>query len=311
MVGARRVGGRFGIVVVALADEVGALAIASGLDVSSMDDVHEVTRPNTPPQRRARNGFKFITRPNVPAPVVHPDAGYRCLVLARLIGKNLLQRPLRYALTGLAIVFSVAAVSAVFIFTDGLRATFDELATNIESGYDISVRPTIEFGDDFLAPSVPLDQLELALGIEGVLAVQPRVVGLGVVPIDGEREPTLAPTGPNLGVLWGSRSPNTRLFLQTGRPPVGPEEFALDIDAFEDGAYELGERYTVQVPTSMERGRTFILVGTFTFADPDENALVGPEWSHSTSQPPSISSTAAAATATSPSSSTRTRTRSR
>jgi putative ABC transport system permease protein len=196
-------------------------------------------------------------------------------VLVRLIGKNLLQRPLRYALTGFAIVFSVAAVSAVFIFTDGLRATFDELATNIESGYDISVRPSLEFGDDFLAPSVPLDQAGLLDELDGIVAVQPRIVGLGVIPIDGEGEPTLAPSGPNLGVHWGTRNPNTRLFLQSGRAPASSEEFALDIDAFSDGSYELGKRYTVQVPTSIERGRTFTLVGTFTWADPDENALVG------------------------------------
>lgn len=196
-------------------------------------------------------------------------------MLVRLIGKNLLQRPLRYALTGFAIVFSVAAVSAVFIFTDGLRVTFDELATNIESGYDISVRPSIEFGDDFLIPSVPLDQDDRLEELDGVLAVQPRVVGLGVIPVDGEGEPTIAPSGPNLGVHWGTRNPNTRLFLQSGRPPESPEEFALDIDAFSDGSYELGEQYTVQVPTSIERGRTFRLVGTFTWADPDENALVG------------------------------------
>lgn len=196
-------------------------------------------------------------------------------MLLRLIGKNLLQRPLRYALTGFAIVFSVAAVSAVFIFTDGLRTTFDELATNIESGYDISVRPRLEFGDDFLAPSVPTNQLNVIEAVAGVQAVQPRVVGLGVIAVDGDGEPTLAPSGPNLGVHWGARGQSERLFVQSGRPPVDDTEFALDIDAFAEGRYSLGEQYVVQVPTSIEAGRTFTLVGTFTFADPDRNALVG------------------------------------
>ena len=196
-------------------------------------------------------------------------------MLVRLIGKNLLQRPLRYALTGFAIVFSVAAVSAVFIFTDGLRSTFDELATNIESGYDIAVQPSLAFGGDFLAPNVPLDQLAAIESVDGVRAVQPRVVGLGVIAIDGAGEPTLAPSGPNLGVHWGTRNPNTRLFVQAGRRPTDDTEFALDIDSFADGDYQLGEAYTVQVPTSVDRGRTFTLVGTFTFADPERNALVG------------------------------------
>lgn len=196
-------------------------------------------------------------------------------MLLRLIGKNLIQRPLRYALTGFAIVFSVAAVSAVFIFTDGLRSTFDELASNIESGYDVAVRPTVGFGDNSLAPTISVDHLDRILAQDGVLAAQPRVVGIGVVPIDADNEPTIAPSGPNLGVLWGNRSPTTRYFVQSGRAPVGPGEFALDVDAFNDGKYALGDQYTVQVPTVTDRGRQFTLVGTFTFADPDRNALVG------------------------------------
>ncbi len=196
-------------------------------------------------------------------------------MLVRLIRKNLFQRPLRYALTGFAIIFSVAAVSAVFIFTDGLRSTFDELASNIESGYDVAVRPTVGFGDNSLAPTISVDHLDRILATPGVLAAQPRVVGIGVVAIDADNEPTIAPSGPNLGVLWGDRSPTTRYFVQEGRAPVGPTEFALDIDAFTDGNYVLGDDYTVQVPTVTERGRTFTLVGTFTFADPDQNALVG------------------------------------
>ena len=196
-------------------------------------------------------------------------------MLLRLISKNLLQRPLRYLLTGFAIVFSVAAVSAVFIFTDGLRSTFNDLATNIESGYDIAVQPQIEFGDGALAPSVPVDQRDLVAAQPGVLAVQPRVVGIGVVAIDAIDEPTFAPAGPNLGVLWGDELPETRYFLREGQRPSGPNEFALDIDAFAQGEYVIGDSYTVQVPTETEAGRQFTLVGTFTFADPERNALVG------------------------------------
>ncbi len=196
-------------------------------------------------------------------------------MLFRLVLKNLVQRPLRYLLTSVAITFSVAAVAAVFIFTGGLRTTFGELAENIESGYDIAVQPRIEFGDGLIAPSISVDHLDRIVPLDGVLAVQPRVVGVGVVAVDGQGEPTFAPSGPNLGVLWGDRSPNTRLFVQSGRPPVGPGEFALDIDAFADGDYELGEQYVLQLPTVTDAGRTFELTGTFTFANPDRNALVG------------------------------------
>ena len=197
-------------------------------------------------------------------------------MLFRLTRKNLLQRPLRYALTAFAIVFSVAAVSAVFIFTDGLRATFDELATNIESGYDIAVQPNIEFGDQILAPAIPVSFGEVVEGIEGVDFISPRVIGFGVIAIDGAGEPSLAPSGPNLGALWGDDPGSAqRYFIQSGSRPSGDGEFALDIDTFADGEYELGELYRIQLPQIDDPTRTFELTGTFTFGAQDRNAIVG------------------------------------
>jgi len=197
-------------------------------------------------------------------------------MLLKLIAKNIVQRPLRYLLTGFAIIFSVAAVSAVFIFTDGLRSTFDELATNIESGYDISVQPNAGFSDGFLAPTVPVELLPVVEQVEGVESVSPRVVGFGVIAIDGSGEPTLALSGPNLGVLWGDDDGGaSRYFVQSGRRPAAPDEFALDIDSFAEGDYELGERYALQLPAATGVDQRFELTGTFTFGDPDRNAIVG------------------------------------
>ncbi len=197
-------------------------------------------------------------------------------MLFKLITKNIVQRPLRYLLTGFAIVFSVAAVCSVFIFTDGLRTTFDELATNIESGYDISIQPNVSFGDGILAPTVPVELVDIVRGVDGVASVSPRVVGFGVVAIDGEGEPTLAASGPNLGVLWGDDEGSaSRYFVQSGRRPAAADEFALDIDSFADGDYELGQRYTLQIPAATGVDEQFELTGTFTFGDADRNAIVG------------------------------------
>ena len=195
-------------------------------------------------------------------------------MLFRLVLKNLVQRPLRYALTSVAIIFSVAAVSAVFIFTGGLRTTFGELAENIESGYDIAVQPRVPFGNDgFL--TIDVDNADRIAPIDGVLAVQPRVRVPNVFPQDGAGEITFAPAGPNLGVVWGDQGPNTSLFLQEGSRPTEPDQFAIDIDGFESGDYEIGERYQLRTPSGSGNDDTFELTGTFTFANPDRNALVG------------------------------------
>ena len=196
-------------------------------------------------------------------------------MLARLVWKSIVQRPLRYLLTGFAIIVGVAAVSAVFIFTDGLRTTFDELANNIESGYDIAVQPVVEFGGDFLAPSIPLDYVSRLEGIDGVASVRPRVVGFGVIAIDADGDPTIAPSGPNLGVAWSGGTENQSLYLNAGRRPEAPTEFAVDVDSFDDGSYTIGDQYRLQLPAAEQAGTLYTLTGTFTFGDPERNAIVG------------------------------------
>jgi len=192
-------------------------------------------------------------------------------MLWSLIWKNLVARPLRYLLTGLAIVFGVAAVTAVFIFTDGLRTTFDELGGNIQAGFDISIQSDNPFGDGTDLPPVPLDLLDDLAATDGIVAAQPRIIEFGVIAIDGEGEAAIA-NGPNLGINWESRTPTPRLFLVDGREPTAPNEFVIDLDGLEGGDFKVGETYNVIAPA----GRADMeLVGSFSFGSAEENAAVG------------------------------------
>lgn len=192
-------------------------------------------------------------------------------MLSTLVRKNLIQRPLRYLLTALAILFGVAAVTAVFIFTDGLRDTFDELAGNIEAGYDVAIQTDSPFGDGLSNAKVPLGVLGDVEGLDSVAAVQPRIIEFGVIPIDGDGEATIA-NGPNIGLNWESRTPNPRLFILEGAEPAGPDQFVMDVTAYDTGNYAVGERYQVLTPGGSQE---FELSGTFSYADPEENATVG------------------------------------
>ena len=190
-----------------------------------------------------------------------------------LIRRNISGKPFRFLLTCSAVTLGVMFTVGVFVFTDGLRATFGNIAEDIDGKTEYAVRSEVDFGERELV-GTPLgdDIVELLTSIDGVVGVRPQVFKFGSVPIDGDGKAQSAGNAPNIGVNWHDQSPASPLYLQQGRPPQGPGEFALDTDSFEAGNFTVGETYTVINPAGPG---DFKLVGTFTFASPDENALVG------------------------------------
>ncbi|MGI9621994.1 MAG: ABC transporter permease [Acidimicrobiales bacterium] len=193
------------------------------------------------------------------------------MTLVKLALKNITSRPGRFILTSLAVLIGVALTTAVFVLTDSLRETFGDLSGDIESGYDIAVRSEVPFGDRLNAAPVGLEVPPLLEDLDGVAAVQPRVIEFGIVPNTADGDAATS-QGPNIGVNWEDQGTDVRLFSAEGRPATSSDEFMIDIDAAEDDEFQVGERYDVQTPEGLVNLQ---LVGTFTFADPEENALVG------------------------------------
>lgn len=194
-------------------------------------------------------------------------------MIFKLIRRNISGKPFRFLLTCSAVTLGVMFTVGVFVFTDGLRATFGSIAEDIGGDTEYAVRSEVDFGERELV-SAPLgdDVVDLLNSIDGVVGVQPQILKFGSVPIDGDGEAQSANTAPNLGVNWPDQSSIPGLFIQQGRPPQGPGEFTLDTDAFEAGNFVIGGTYTIINPAGPGE---FELVGTFFFASPDENALVG------------------------------------
>ncbi len=194
-------------------------------------------------------------------------------MIFKLIRRNISGKPFRFLLTCSAVTLGVMFTVGVFVFTDGLRATFGSIAEDIDGDTEYAVRSEVDFGERELV-GTPLgdDVVDLLNGIDGVVGVQPQILKFGAVPIDGDGEAQTANTAPNLGVNWPDQSSIPGLFIQQGRPPQGPGEFTLDTDAFDAGNFDIGETYTIINPAGPGE---FELVGTFFFASPDENALVG------------------------------------
>ncbi|MBG01316.1 MAG: hypothetical protein CL470_03510 [Acidimicrobiaceae bacterium] len=194
------------------------------------------------------------------------------MALFKLALKNAYAKPGRFLLTSLAVLIGVALTTAVFVFTDSLRETFGGLSDDIESGYDLAVRSEIPFGNRLNAAPIDLNLPAELSDIDGVVAVQPRVIEFGIVPNKADGSAALATRGPNIGINWEDSTPTPRLYIAEGRPPSSISEFAIDVDTAADDDFVVGEQYNLQTPQGLQN---LTMTGTFTFASPDDNASIG------------------------------------
>ncbi len=193
--------------------------------------------------------------------------------MLRLALKSVLANKIRFAFTAAAIVVGVAFVTAAFVTADSLRSTFDDLAADINTGTDFTVRGELPFGDitAAIAPSVPDSVLADIRAVDGVALAEGGFFVNGVIPVDGAGETPSTFGGPLAGSNWTPDETLSQFFLITGAWPVGPSQFAVDVDTFADYDFVLGGDYLVVLPTGP---RTFTLTGTAQFGFPD-NAGVG------------------------------------
>ena len=187
--------------------------------------------------------------------------------MLRLALKSLLAHKIRFALTAGTIVLGVTFVVAAFVTADSLRATFDGLGVDINTGKDFTVRGALPFGEIADTPPVPDSLVDDIRAVEGVEAAEGGFFVDGVIPVDGSGEAVSTLGGPLAGVNWIEDESLSQYFLITGEWPAGLSEFAVDAETFANYDYELGGDYQVITPTGP---RTFTLTGTMQFGFPED-----------------------------------------
>ena len=181
--------------------------------------------------------------------------------MTRVALRGLLARRMRSALTALAVLLGVTMISGTFILTDTIKAAFDELFTAQNRGADAIVSAKKAVDSDFTRPPAlkddvlerirALPQVESAAGQLNDIAA---VVGRDGKVIQSGGAPTVAATF--------MPSPFTAIEVKTGRPPVGPDEIAIDADTAEEQGFELGDRVQVAAGGPV---KAYELVGLATF----------------------------------------------
>ena len=192
--------------------------------------------------------------------------------MTRLALRGLVQRPLRTALTALAIVLGVAMVSAAFTVTDTMRSAADSLSTAAYKGTDAVVTAPVAFGNSIDsniggAQPIPASALARVRAVPGVgVATGDILENAKLVGRDGK---TIG-TGPYFGIGLDSRIPGAQRLspfrLTQGRWATGPSEVVVDPGTMSKEHYRLGDR--IRINTSGP-ARTFTIVGSARFGKVD------------------------------------------
>jgi putative ABC transport system permease protein len=190
--------------------------------------------------------------------------------MIRVALKGLAGRPVRTALTTLAIVIGVAFVCAAYTLTDTMRNAANDLSAAAYDGTAAVVLPKTTFSASQTAdiraqaPTIPASALAAVRRAPGVTVAAGDITDTAeIVGRDGK----VADGGPFFGVGFDERTPGaqrlTPFRLRGGRWAARPGEVVIDQGTAEREHYSVGD--TVRVST---RGaaRPFRLVGIASFA---------------------------------------------
>jgi putative ABC transport system permease protein len=192
--------------------------------------------------------------------------------MLRLTLKGLAARPLRTALTTLAIVLGVALVSGALTLTDTQRRGADALSTASYDGTDavVSTRTAfaVDSSDDWAVqrPTIPAATLEKVRSVPQVGVAVGDVTDQNAKIVGGDGKPI--GEGPYFGVGFDARTEGAERVspfrLTDGRWASGPGEVVVDAKTAEDEGYALGD--AVRIAT-LDGTQPFRLVGVSNFGD--------------------------------------------
>ncbi|MFI1768000.1 ABC transporter permease [Streptomyces sp. NPDC020800] len=174
----------------------------------------------------------------------------------------------RLALSGLAVVLSVAFVAGSLIFSDTVTRTFDRLFASTSA--DVTVEPKQDLQSARTAgtvQTVPAALRDRVAKVAGVAAAHADVSVQNVVVVD-RRNRSVGPTtgAPTIATSWyvTRRSP---VRLTSGHAPHGAGEALLDADTADRKRVRTGDMLTVQAQPGTFRVRV-VGIATFTTTNP-------------------------------------------
>jgi putative ABC transport system permease protein len=178
----------------------------------------------------------------------------------RVALRGLRARPLRTALTALAVVLGVAMIAGTYIFTDTINRSFTEVFAQANSGTDVAITAA-KVDEDFFEDPPPLDDGLVArvAAADGVASAAGAVFGdVSIRKRDGD------PIGNGSFVSSLQPAPFEQFRFVSGRAPRSETEIGLDQSTFDEQGFKLGDRVKI---VGEQGAKSFELVGAARFGE--------------------------------------------
>ena len=180
--------------------------------------------------------------------------------MRRVALRGLRARPLRTALTALAVVLGVAMISGTYIFTDTINRSFSEVFAQANTGTDVAVTSK-KVDDDFTSDPPPLndDLVAKVRAADGVKSAAGAIFGdVSIRKRDGDA------VGSGSFVSSLQPAPFEQFQFVSGRAPRAPTEIGLDRDTFKEEGFKLGDKVKI---VGEQGARRYTLTGAAKFGD--------------------------------------------
>ncbi|MBM3147595.1 MAG: ABC transporter permease, partial [Actinobacteria bacterium] len=171
--------------------------------------------------------------------------------MMRLAFRSLASKPLRTALTTLAILLGVAMITGTYVLTDQIDRGFADIFTTAFKGTAVIVEPTSELGEMESAPrSFDAALLDEVRAVPGVRKAQGSYETMGAAIVDGEAVKTGgAPT-----LLTSiTDTPFSQATVVAGRGPEARNEVVIIRSFADESGLKVGDRFAVAAPAGMQQ----------------------------------------------------------
>jgi putative ABC transport system permease protein len=159
-----------------------------------------------------------------------------------------------------AITASVSFVVGSFVLADSLRATFNDLFTELGENIDLEVRASQEFESNDARDPIDVALADDIRQVDGVQIVEPALQRYAQL-VDAEGEAIVPAGGPTLGVSWEGDDGIAGVTIKEGRPPQGPDELAIDKATADSEDFEVGDRVTYLTDVGRFEGTITATIG--------------------------------------------------